>query len=208
MQGTLPSKPSFVATKLGLGQQVESNDPLTQGFSLAGFVKNANTQPDHTFALWFQSGTAAPSDTLLDFTTLCSPLAVAVCGISVTYQAPGQITVFAGSPQVSGSVKVQIPNAGMHSVVVAATNSAPGTTKQITVFVDGVTTSTQIISIGNGNVYNTVSDRIILPHAIGTIIDEIQMFPFDMTTAQDTLCENGFDGEFDPASGTCLLTSN
>jgi hypothetical protein len=45
------------------------------------------------------------------------------------------------------------------------------------------------------------------PEAAG-LLDEVQFWQRDISTAADELCENGFDGQWDPAAGKCTLTSN
>ena len=210
-----PGKFTTFADKQGFGLEVDSTDSITTGFALANFTKNLDPTVAHTLALWFDSGTAFPSDTLMDFTTACNPLTgLGVCGIQIKWDASkGNVVVVAGAINgttvTSGQAVVPVTAAGFHSVLVVETKSTGTTTKQLQVYIDGTTnTTTNIIAIGSGNVYGTVSDRVILPHAAGTRVDEIQMYPADLSVAADELCENGFDGEFDVVTGTCLLTSN
>jgi len=100
---------------------------------------------------------------------------------------------------------INVPN-GPHSIVVAEQKSADGTTtQQMSIFIDGVATK---VPVGAGNLYTTVADTIQLPHTGGTIVDELEFFPRDLTADAEMLCENGFDGEFDVVTGACLMTSN
>ena len=47
-----------------------------------------------------------------------------------------------------------------------------------------------------------------MPAPGGVAIDELEFWTADLAKDPEALCENGFDGSFDPATGTCLLTSN
>ena len=42
----------------------------------------------------------------------------------------------------------------------------------------------------------------------GTTMDEVELWPQDLSASPDLLCENGWDGQWDPATDRCLLTSN
>ena len=56
--------------------------------------------------------------------------------------------------------------------------------------------------------YSRVNDTIRSVTQTGAAVDEIQLWPRDLSADTEMLCENGFDGEFNPATGTCSLTSN
>ena len=79
------------------------------------------------------------------------------------------------------------------------------TTQSLSIYIDGVLTQ---MPIGTGNVFATASDTVQLPRAQGTTVDEYEFWPRDLSADPEMLCENGWDGEFDPLTATCSLTSN
>ena len=93
---------------------------------------------------------------------------------------------------------------GMHSVVITE-QKASTTTQSLSIYIDGNVT---VLVIGGGNVYGTPIDSVALPRAQGTTVDEYEFWPRDLSLDPEMLCENGWDGEWDPATASCLLTSN
>lgn len=198
-----PAVVSFVGTKLGSGLRLTSSD---QSFGItSGFANQINQAPGHSFSFWFVAG-AATQDTMIDFLRPCAAGAPLQCGIRVTYSTAGGLTIIAGPNSATTISKtIAIPN-GVHSVVVTEQKvGANGTTQSLTVYVDGVAT---VIPIGIGNVYANPSDTVLLPRLSGTTIDEYEVWPRDLSLDPEMLCENGLDGEWNAATGVCLLTSN
>jgi hypothetical protein len=85
------------------------------------------------------------------------------------------------------------------------TRGASGATRSLTIYVDGAAT---VLPIGTVNVYTNPSDAVQLPRVQGTIIDEYEFWPRDLSADPEMLCENGWDGKWNPATGVCLLTAN
>src|SRR5262249_12257534 len=149
MRVTPPQAFQFVALKLGQALQLTATGP---GFSLVGFANNAASVQEHSFTLWFVAGDV--TDTLVDFTKLCSPLGGPTCGASVKY-LPGQLQFFFGTAAVQQMVPLGVAQ-GAHSIVVTEQKSADGTTTaQMTIFIDGIATK---VPIGAGNLYANVAD--------------------------------------------------
>ena len=64
-----------------------------------------------------------------------------------------------------------------------------------------VTTGSDVLPSGG--------DVIRLPNAVGTRIDELEIWGEDLDAlSPEAACENRLDGEWDPATDTCALTSN
>jgi hypothetical protein len=199
---TPPGQFSFVPTRLGTGLKLATVD---QSFGFTGFASQVSQDPGHSFSFWFVAG-AAPSDTLIDFFHSCAAGAPGSCGIRVTHSTANGLTVLAGNGgQTAFSRTIAVPN-GTHSVVVTEQKAADGvTTQSLSIYIDGNVT---VLPIGAGNVYSAPSDTVILPRAAGTTIDEFEFWPRDLSLDAEMLCENGWDGEWNPATGVCLLTSN
>jgi hypothetical protein len=200
---TAPRQVSFPPSKLGAGLRLSASG---QPFSYtSGFANRITGAPGHSFSFWFVAGSSA-SDTLIDFLHACSPTAAVTCGIRVSYSTTGGLLVVAnGGAAAPFSQTIPIPN-GAHSVVITEQKVATGAiTQSLSIYVDGVVT---VLPIGTVNVYAAPSDSVQLPTAQGTQIDEYEFWPRDLSLDPEMLCENGWDGEWNPATGVCLLTSN
>jgi hypothetical protein len=200
---SIPNVVSFLAGTLGNRLRLDRAD---QQFAYnQGFAANVNAAPGHSFSLWFVAG--AVSDVLLDFLRPCTPAAGFTCGIRVQYVAnAGLVVVANGGAATPFSVAIPLA-AGQHSVVVTEQKANPnGTTAKLSIYVDGALTT---LPIGTVNVYAAPSDTVSLPHNVnGTQVDEYEFWPRDLSADPEMLCENGWDGEWNPATSACLLTSN
>ena len=65
-----------------------------------------------------------------------------------------------------------------------------------------------MIPVGAGNVYENCSDQVDFMTTPGLVVDEYELWPADLSTSEELLCENGLDGTFDPSTGSCALTAN
>ena len=200
---SIPAVVSFLASNLGDRVRIDRND---QQFGYTqGFAPNVLAAPGHSFSFWFVAG--AFSDTLFDFLHPCSPVATLTCGIRVQYAVNTGLVVLANGG-ATNPFGVAIPvAAGLHSVVVTEQKAdANGTTARLSIYVDGALTT---LPIGTVNVYAQPSDTLTLPQNVnGTQVDEYQFWPRDLSADPEMLCENGWDGEWNPATATCLLTAN
>jgi hypothetical protein len=173
-------------------------------FSLSQFSTQAST-PGHTISLWTVG--QSPADTLFDFTRACAIGSPQTCGIKISWTSARQFAVEAGTSGVTTSTTV--PSApldtGSHNLVVAEQRSG-GVTTSLRLYVDGTLAAT--VPMNSGDVFAVVNDTIQLPTQAGTSVDEIELWPMDLSSSPDMLCENGFDGEFNPATDDCTLTSN
>lgn len=122
------------------------------------------------------------------------------------HSSTGGLQVVAnGGAATRFSLAIPIAN-GPHSVVVTEQKSAAGVnTVSLSIYIDGVV---NVMPIGTVNVYSSPSDAVQLPRVQGTSIDEYEFWPRDLSLDPEMLCENGWDGEWNPASNVCLLTSN
>jgi hypothetical protein len=115
------------------------------------------------------------------------------------------ISVFAGTQQFQKTVTIPVTPGKPNSVVVTEKRSA-GQTASIQVFVNGGPAT--VISVAAGAVFAFNSNNVLLAGAAGAQVDEYEFWTEDLGGNQETLCENGFDGEFDLLTGSCSLTSN
>jgi hypothetical protein len=195
-----PKQSSFVNTKFGMGLTLGSDE--TWGYS-QGFAGRVSAAPGHSFSLWFVAGNTA--DMLIDFLHVCGAASAVTCGIRVTY-SPGSITVIANGGAANPFTKTIEVGQGPHSVVVTEQKQGDNpATVSLTTYLDGVAT---VMAIGGVNVFVAPSDTVIMPHVPGTSVDEYEFWPRDLSLSPDMLCENGWDGEWNPATGTCLLLAN
>jgi hypothetical protein len=202
LQLSAPSVISFLPTKLGSGLRIDRND---QTFAYAGFASRVNTVPGHSIALWYVGG--SPTDILYDTLQVCAPGAAFTCGIRVIYAQNQGIVVGAnGGAQTPFTVAIPNTVAGNHSLLITEQKTAQGLTQQLSIYLDGVLT---VLPIGTVNVFAAPSDNVVLPHNVnGSRLDEVQFWPRDLSGDPEMLCENGWDGEWNPATSTCALTSN
>jgi hypothetical protein len=172
-------------------------------FSLSGFAQQAAT-PGHTISLWTVGD--SPADTLFDVTKQCAVGLPATCGIKISWTSNRQFAVQAST--ASGGVTTWTSaflDTTSHSLVVAEQRSG-STTTSLRFYVDGALSDT--LGLSGGDVFGVVNDTIQLPTQAGTAVDEIELWPLDLSASPDMLCENGFDGRYDPATDGCTLTSN
>ncbi len=194
---------SQFAHKLGLGLKLASPQvPL----AIDNFAQQSPL-PGHSLTMWVDGST--PPDRLFDFTRACSFAAqLGTCGVSIAWTAFRQFEVFTGTGlavQKTTVVPAAPLSTGMHSFVLTEQKSN-GVTTSIKLYVDGVLATT--VAIGTGDLFGIVDNQIRMTTQPGSAIDEVELWPRDIGTDPEMLCENGFDGEFNPASGTCSLTSN
>ena len=188
-------------------------DALRIGASAAGLdltkYSSAATLPGHSIALWVHAN--GPADTLLDFTRPCSFLAnFGTCGIAIALTAQKRIAIFAGTTGLANQFTVTVPAQPLsttrpHSIVIAEQKSGAQTTG-LRIYIDGQLEST--ITIPSGDIFAIVNDKITMVSQNGSGVDEIELWPRDISVDPEVLCENGFDGEFDLANLTCSLTAN
>jgi hypothetical protein len=198
-----PQATSFVPTTLGSGLRLPTTDQ-TFGYT-SGFANLVGQVPGHSFSFWFVAGTAT-SDTLIDFLHTCAVGAAPTCGVRVTHSIASGLTVIANGGAASPFSKtIPVPN-GAHGVVVTE-QKVPGSanTQSLSIYVDGVIT---VMQIGSVNVYASPSDSVGLPRTAGTTVDEYEFWPRDLSLDPEMLCENGWDGEWNPATSVCTLTAN
>ena len=191
--------PSFGPGKLG--DLLNVNLPGLSVSQFSGFSGSTNA---HSVSLWFDPGNSF--GTIIDFTTTCGVNGNLSCGIRMSYQDDHTILVHAGTDQVQNDASIAVSPA-MHSVVVTEQKNANFETVRVSVYVDGVFRAG--IPLGAGNLFASVADTIQLPGSAGFRIDEVEIWDRDLTSeGPETLCVNGFDGEWSFATATCLLTSN
>jgi hypothetical protein len=203
-----PRSSEFLVESLGRALHILET---ATGFRMTGFAADVAQFAGHSFTLWFTVDGTTLDDTLIDFSTPCAVGAPAICGASVSYvTAPTpHLHFFFGTTAGSQTTDINIAvgtTRKSHSIVVTEQKVSVDATQSMTIFVDGGSKTT--LSFTAGNVYAVVNDTVSLPHTNGTIVDEYQFWPRDLTTDSEMLCENGFDGQFDPVAGTCVLTAN
>ncbi len=168
------------------------------------FASQLRQANGHSFSMWFQENGAFGR--LLDFTTQCAVGGPPdLCGIRINYADNGLITVFVGTLGFQKTQAIQVKQGVPVSIVVTEKRSQ-GRTLSISVFVNGGQPT--VIPVPTGDVFGIVSDFILLNSAASSQVDEYEFWTEDLSGNAEMLCENGFDGEFDLLTGTCLLTSN
>jgi hypothetical protein len=189
-----------------LGQAVELTVTDGNAFAMAGLANALPQITQHSFTLSTQVTANSASDTLLSFVTNCSVGAVINCGAAVSYVAGTPTLHFAFTTSANLAKTLDVPIAlGNHTIVVAE-QLAAGVTQSVTVYVDGG--APHVVALGSGLLFTPANDRAVLASVKNTIVDEYEFWPRDLSADPEMLCENGFDGEFDPATATCSLTSN
>ncbi|MBA3541346.1 MAG: hypothetical protein H0T79_17170, partial [Deltaproteobacteria bacterium] len=189
----------FVTTTLGRGIKVSTSEP---GFAIFGFANFATTVPAHSISFWLS--TQGAGGTIFDFVRTCSLSFVGNCGMRAVYDAGGRLRIETYiSSQTAKFIEIPM-DGGYHNVVITEQKSANVTT-QLTIYVDGVPS---VLAVGGGDVFGAVNDVITLTSTIGTTFDEFELWGRDLSTNPEMLCENGFDGQWDPIEDKCGLTSN
>lgn len=198
---TPPTVFSFPPTPLGHGLKI---DRLDQQFAVSGFQARQNSQTPHSLTLWFFGG--SPTDSLFNTLHVCTPAAGFSCGLQVGYVKDNGIVVIAnGGAQQAFTKAIPVTTAGPHSLTITEQKQGELTT-QLSIYVDGQLT---VMPIGTINVFGLPDDNVTFPHnVVGSQIDEIEFWTRDLSADPEMLCENGWDGEWNPATSTCLLTSN
>jgi Big-like domain-containing protein len=198
-----PQAVNFVPTTTGNGIQL----PSTQDWGYAqGFSAQVNSVPapvGRSFSLWFDPSQST-AGRVIDFTRQCvvgGPL----CGIRLDFLDTGQLSLFvATSTGFSKTTNILIGTKRTSIVVTESRNANQSTIVQL--FLNGSLVAQ--VPITSGNVYQVVRDDPRMPAPAGVVVDELEFWTADLAQDPEMLCENGFDGSFDPATGTCLLTSN
>ena len=200
-----PSVSGFVSmpgtgdgVKVGLGQ----NTLNFTKWSAAGSL------PGYSFAMW-AAGTN-PADTLFDFTRQCvAGGPPGNCGIRVRWTSSKQFEVFGGVVGLSDTklVPATALDTRNHSLVIAEQKNANGATTTLRIYVDGNLEYTMNLG-GTGDVWAIRNDRITFASADGCVVDEYELWPRDISTNPEMLCQNGFDGEWNHTTDRCVLSSN
>lgn len=187
-----------LALKMGVSQT---------GLDLTKYAAAA-VLPGHSIALWVDGST--PADTLLDFTRPCSFVAnFGTCGIQIVFTAQRRVGIFAGTG-LANQLTAIVPASPLsatraHSIVVAEQKSGAQTTG-LKIYIDG--RLEQTLTVTAGDVFGIVNDKITMVSQPASVVDEIELWPRDLSADPEMLCENGFDGEFDLVNLTCSLTAN
>lgn len=196
----------FVFTSHTLGQLFHLTTQFSWGYAVGGpsFLANVLASPGRSFSFEFIPGTAFGS--LIDMRAPCDAQTGGggLCGVQVTYADNNLLTVYTGtaSQQKTTTVTLGIVANRFNNVVVTEQKSGTNTT-QLTVFVNGKAT---VIPISGGDVFARLRDDLRLVGNPNLFVDEYEFWQLDLTKTPEILCENGFDSEFDVASGACLFT--
>ncbi len=192
--------------RLGDGIRIATQ---TVALALTNFAQQSQL-PGHSITLWVAG--SSPPDVLFDYTTACNFAAsFGTCGIQIAWTAGRQFQVFTGTfgntpaTQITTVVPGTALDTGMHSFVLAEQRTANGSTG-VKFYVDGRPAGS--VAIVSGDLFSPVSNTIQSVSQAGAAVDEIELWPRDLSADAEMLCENGFDGEFNPATGNCALTSN
>jgi Concanavalin A-like lectin/glucanases superfamily/Bacterial Ig-like domain len=196
----------FVFSAATLGQLFHLTTQFPWGFAAGGpsFQANVSASPGRSFSFEFVPGATA-FGAIIDTRIPCLATGGGgLCGVLVTYADNNLLTVYTGtlSDQKTTQVTLGIVANRFNNVVV--TEQRTGTsTLQLTVFVNGKPT---VIPVAGGDVFGRVRDDVRLVANPNLFVDEYEFWQLDLTKTPEILCENGFDSEFDVASGTCLST--
>ncbi len=196
-----PQAATFVAfDKLGLGMEVLASSQFAVKF-YAKFDDSAHT---HSISFWFEGGALL---TIFDFVHPCIASApTKLCGMRASYTAAKELQIDSyNNSDTPKSAAFSADNA-VHGVVITEQKTG-NVTDKLTVYIDG--TLVGVLDIGGAyNVFANPSDIIQFPSQVGARVDEIEFWDQDLSTDKAMLCENGFDGQFDPVNSVCVLTSN
>ncbi len=185
---------SVAPTTLTLGGAAR----IEGAFTITGAAQMMRAAPGHSFAFWFLAD-GIPGN-LMDYSTSCQGF----CGIVVSYSSSHRLDITARAGNGNGGTASFQAVAGRPNNIVIAERRAGSTTTAIVVVVNGVSST---IPIGGADLFSiTANDLRFAP--IGTVIDEWEFWPADLAATPEMLCENGIDGEWDPATGTCALVNN
>ena len=195
-----PQTSSFVSTATGMAMRLQE----TQAWGVSGFKPFAASAPAHSLSFWFHEN--GSSSNLVSMVGECVVRGPVECGLSVTAGA-GTITVYAGTDTgVRQTRTFAVARDRPNSVVITEQKVDPRRTENLTVYVNGVKVGD--IPIGDGDVFEDVSNTVVFNVLRDLVVDEFEFWQADLTQSDEALCENGFDGEFDPATGGCALTAN
>jgi len=197
-----PRSSGFFTTNTGQGFRLPSTVPA---WGLTGFKARSAAAPNHSLSLWFlENGSFGP---LIDFVGPCVAGGPAACGIRINYTDNGLITFYAGTDAgVTVTRTYAVAASKLNSIVVTEQKTDPKFTDTLTIYINGVKAET--LPIGAGDTFQDVNDGVALVQAASGTLDEVEFWQTDLSKDPEALCENGFDGEFDPATATCLLTAN
>jgi hypothetical protein len=188
---------TFQNSGLGSGVIVAAN---SFGYT-SGFASRAAQASGHSFSLWFEPSTNSDDSelTLIDFFGSCTS-GPNQCGISVSAGLQS-MTVRVGNGTIQGTeLSIPISFGGFQSLLVTE-KKVPGSriTESLSIYLDGQRT---VMPIGNVDVFSGVPDFVFLGLQSG-LIDEIEFWPRDLSADLEILCENGLDGQWNPATLTC-----
>ena len=206
-----PRTATFETGTLGEGLRLSAAaETLSETGLLSGLV---GSQP-HTITLSYQTDagqylfdTRRACGGILLFPTYCGVLVFAtntMLEIGVYNHTRDIVT-----PNYSTTVAA---DSSTHTVVIAEHNNGTVSTG-MSIYVDGTlgntltfptsgTTSFQAFDLRHTN------DLLVFSRLANGFVDEIQFWQTDLTATTDTLCENGFDGQWDPVALSCTLTAN
>ncbi|MEJ7604413.1 MAG: LamG-like jellyroll fold domain-containing protein, partial [Kofleriaceae bacterium] len=196
-----PRAATFLSTATGTAMRLQEQAV----WGVVGFKAFAASGLSHSLSLWFhENGSFTP---LVDMVGECVVRGPVECGLRVTYADNGVITVYAGTDTgVRQTRSFPVARDRPNSVVITEQKSDPRRTDNLTVYINGVKVGD--IPIGDGDVFEDVANGVPFNQAVGSVVDEIEFWQSDLSQSDEALCENGFDGEFDPLTGGCALTAN
>jgi hypothetical protein len=160
----------------------------------------------HTISLWVAG--PSPADTLVDLRQPCAAtFSNGTCGVSIAWTAARQFSVFTGTPGTTSATQITtvvpptpLSAATGHSVVI----TQDPISNVVQIFVDGLLHAR--FPVAEGLYARPTPMRMTTVN--GVMIDEVELWPSDLSRTPEILCENGFDGLWDPATNSCALTSN
>lgn len=196
----------FALTAHTLGQLFRLTTQFSWGFAAGGpsLLANLAGIPGRSLSFEFVPGPAFGQ--IIDMRAACDAQTGGggLCGLLVSYLDNGQIQIYTGTPsqQKTTVITTGIVSDKFNNVVITEQKSG-AQTAQLTVYVNGKTT---VIPITGGDIYARVRDDVRFVQNPNLFVDEYEFWPADLSKNAESLCENGFDSEFDPASGGCVPT--
>jgi len=180
-----------------LGSLLRLSAPASD-FSMSGFGTKASALTERTFTFLFDPSSSSPDDVLLDFQSASAT----PWGGRVTY-IKSQTALQFSFVTTTGDAKQATVTTGLgrHAVAIVE-HVAAGATASVDIFVDSTTPATTLV-FTSGSLITAGNDRVGLPANARTVIDEVRLWPRDLSTSTATLCRLGFGGRF--AGTTCTL---
>jgi hypothetical protein len=189
----VPEASMFVAGHLG--SELRLTAPATD-FSIPGFGTAASALTERTLTFLVDTSASTPSDVLLDFMSSTTTPS----GGRVTYIKSQSALQFSFITTTNSAQQTTVTiGDGRHTVAIVE-HVAAGSTASVDIFVDHVQ---KTLVFTSGALITGVNDRLGFASNAGSVIDEIRLWPRDLSAIDGGICRLGFGGRF--SNPICVL---